>query len=498
MRDQPVPVFRDFSEGCSREASSDTLGSRKAFLLYISGSSRCECKNRYNPSIFVKEYNKPPGSSPGSPPAKFVDGYETTEGDTGSGELALKAPLVQNGISKSEPLASIEKEQPTSSQDLASDQRIQSNPARFLNSPRIQNISGVTSSELDVGDITHVNQYTEGVGRQLGSNLLAQITSNLKIHDVGFLSEAYKEGTSEKLNRKRVWRYLEAASTTYNKLQQGSLGRSEELKGFIEGLEGVDKILQTGYSSLEKILKNQTISELKDIYCYLHAAYAIYQAERPQAGDKTLTPTFCSDLEIFKELLPRRPTCGCKRGPRDIFDEIVDIMWKEVDCRLRRISGCRPDPNIINLGTKVIEPIQQNSPLRASIYASKQRVGPGDPQERQPGLRDELGPPFQDGSHAVKETAQFPVPESSTHPRIETRKYTAPPTPPDCGQLLCSAITQNILKFLSRMSYGETFILNTFRGASAAVSTEQSYNSSNDITLDSTYGTSFTIRFAGP
>ncbi|KAK6544814.1 hypothetical protein TWF694_001496 [Orbilia ellipsospora] len=121
------------------------------------------------------------------------------------------------------------------------------------------------------------------------------------------------------------------ASNAYYKLKRASATGSNALQTFVQGLKGVNEILRVGCAALQDILAGHALCTLRDIYCYLHVAYAMYQLEKPQQKTQMPLTTFKEDLNLFRDLLPQSSCVENQYDNRDIFDEIVNIMWTEFE-----------------------------------------------------------------------------------------------------------------------------------------------------------------------
>ncbi|EPS39589.1 hypothetical protein H072_6693 [Dactylellina haptotyla CBS 200.50] len=119
-------------------------------------------------------------------------------------------------------------------------------------------------------------------------------------------------------------------SDAYYKLCNKSAKGSIELQRFVKSLKGINEIIRVGFLAVQKILTGHVLSELLEVYCYLHVAYAMYQLERSKLNEKTPDIAFKEELNVFRELLPEFESFEYQAKERDIFDEIVGIMWVEL------------------------------------------------------------------------------------------------------------------------------------------------------------------------
>ncbi|KAF3212143.1 hypothetical protein TWF192_006902 [Orbilia oligospora] len=105
---------------------------------------------------------------------------------------------------------------------------------------------------------------------------------------------------------------------------------SPQMRAFVDSLGGLDNIIRVGLSALKSILDGNIPTEITQVYCFLHVAYAISRAEKNAKGDDLLPSAFRNDLEIFRNCLPSTSEAPDQPTQQDIFDEIVKVVWKEV------------------------------------------------------------------------------------------------------------------------------------------------------------------------
>ncbi|KAF3310661.1 hypothetical protein TWF173_009284 [Orbilia oligospora] len=138
------------------------------------------------------------------------------------------------------------------------------------------------------------------------------------------------KGTSPDFNRK----FLTGAIRALRKLRHASTDptASPQLCAFVDSLGDLKDIIQAGLDSLQSIFNNKVPSRLKDIYCLLHVAYAMSQVEKRAKDPDLPSKAFRQDLYVFRDCLPSQPESPDEiLSPRDLFDEIVGIMWKEFE-----------------------------------------------------------------------------------------------------------------------------------------------------------------------
>ncbi|KAF3922114.1 hypothetical protein ABW20_dc0110504 [Dactylellina cionopaga] len=187
----------------------------------------------------------------------------------------------------------------------------------------------------------------EGLGQSLSGGVIINPispTANQKsIHDNDPL-----------LNR----RFLSAAWKALKKLRCASKkdSASPQLKNFVGSFMGLNKIISTGLEAFQIILDGKVPSQLEDIYCFLHVAYALSRAER-RAKDEDLPPAaFRQDLQIFRSCLSSLPDRPSQPSPRDIFDEIAEVMWKEFQQGLKWVK--QRLPRVISANFDSLDPFE--------------------------------------------------------------------------------------------------------------------------------------------
>ncbi|KAJ6261103.1 hypothetical protein Dda_3768 [Drechslerella dactyloides] len=212
------------------------------------------------------------------------------------------------------------------------------------------------------------------------------ITTDLNTADTGDRTRPHDEiqnslpGDDDPLfNRK----FLIAAGKAHKKLlsavQLSSC--SSDLSDFVYSLYGLEDIIRIGFDALESILDGNILSTLRDIYCFLHVAYAISRVDK-NAKDEDLPFTdFRDDLHVFKLCLSSQPEASKQRSERDVFDEIVKLTWREfqsVDCILGRSfsnalsRNVGPQGGVRGLGS-LATTLNVEDRLGSTLYSSRKR-----------------------------------------------------------------------------------------------------------------------------
>ncbi|KAF3185355.1 hypothetical protein TWF788_004675 [Orbilia oligospora] len=205
----------------------------------------------------------------------------------------------------------------------------------------------------DIGCVTHNNDCQGWLSRIRAQwRLLASIEgySNFEPgHDPSFertskpgsLNSANEEETETVAGIKRI------VAETFQKLRRKARSGSVGLEIFVNGLRSTRRIIRIGFQSLFKILKGEMLVTLEEIYCYLHIAYAMYRVENAQSDDKYISSNFRNGLKVFEEALSSEPHLHTTMGssPRDIFREIVDLMWEEIEGAMKWIERNCPQPD---------------------------------------------------------------------------------------------------------------------------------------------------------
>ncbi|KAK6338854.1 hypothetical protein TWF696_009662 [Orbilia brochopaga] len=135
-------------------------------------------------------------------------------------------------------------------------------------------------------------------------------------------------------------KFLSSATKAHDKLKRAaySITVSDDFRRFYKDLGGFKEILQAGFEALEKFLEGGIPRSLKEMYSFLHIAYAMSQAELvdvPALGDSE----FATGISIFKHCLLDEPATGSQISEQDLFEEIVKIMWDELRDGLAWIKG---------------------------------------------------------------------------------------------------------------------------------------------------------------
>ncbi|KAK6531691.1 hypothetical protein TWF694_002867 [Orbilia ellipsospora] len=133
-------------------------------------------------------------------------------------------------------------------------------------------------------------------------------------------------------------RFLTAANNAYDKLLAGTKrpNASNEFKEFVASLGGVQDIVDVGTTVLDQILAEEVPRSLKKVYCFLHVAYAISQSE--SSSEKATALEFQAGLSVFRFCLPAVSEIPGMPSERDIFDEIANVMWEELEYALKWIE----------------------------------------------------------------------------------------------------------------------------------------------------------------
>ncbi|KAF3230864.1 hypothetical protein TWF191_008705 [Orbilia oligospora] len=199
----------------------------------------------------------------------------------------------------------------------------------------------------------------------------------------GSLNPANEEETETVAGIKRI------VAETFQKLRRKARSGSVGLEIFVNGLRSTRRIIRIGFQSLFKILKGEMLVTLEEIYCYLHIAYAMYRVENAQSDDKYISSNFRNGLKVFEEALSYEHHLHTAMGssPKDIFREIVDLMWEEIEGAMKWIERNCPQPD-----NTVKSELLANTPVDLSEVskglASDKPQLPGKTSARR--LRDEL------------------------------------------------------------------------------------------------------------
>ncbi|KAF3907552.1 hypothetical protein AA313_de0202703 [Arthrobotrys entomopaga] len=143
-------------------------------------------------------------------------------------------------------------------------------------------------------------------------------------------------------------RFLDAAWAALEKLHNATKREfaSPQLKNFVEyqlgGIKGLANIISTGINALKSIFDGLVPSELSDIYCFLHVAYAISRSKKDARMDELPSLAFRKDLQLFRRCLSSISNIPNEPSQRDIFDEIVGVMWTEFQQGLEWASSRLP------------------------------------------------------------------------------------------------------------------------------------------------------------
>ncbi|KAF3914019.1 hypothetical protein ABW21_db0209667 [Orbilia brochopaga] len=126
-------------------------------------------------------------------------------------------------------------------------------------------------------------------------------------------------------------KFRSAATKAYNKLKRAAWSDavSDDFRRFYRDLGDLEDIFKAGFDTLESFLGGGIPRSLKEMYSFLHVAYAMSQAEL-QTAPVLKDSEFAAGISIFKSCLPNEPTAGGQLSEQDLFDEIVKIMWDEL------------------------------------------------------------------------------------------------------------------------------------------------------------------------
>ncbi|KAJ6258514.1 hypothetical protein Dda_6557 [Drechslerella dactyloides] len=147
----------------------------------------------------------------------------------------------------------------------------------------------------------------------------------------------------EELSRVRLaamnTKFLTAANKAYDKLLAGTRRpqASKEFKGFVASLGSVENIVDVGMAVVDMILAEEVPRSLKMVYCFLHVAYAISQSES-SSPEKSNEFEFQAGLSVLRSCLPAFAEIAGMPSERDIFDEIANVMWEELEYALKWIE----------------------------------------------------------------------------------------------------------------------------------------------------------------
>ncbi|KAK6539406.1 hypothetical protein TWF694_009631 [Orbilia ellipsospora] len=121
-------------------------------------------------------------------------------------------------------------------------------------------------------------------------------------------------------------KFLTAALAAYKKLKRAAYSDtvSTRFRRFCNNLGELDDILQTGFDTLEKFLDGGIPRSLKEMYSFLHVAYAMSQ-DGDEMTPKLDEPAFISGISVFKGCLE------AESSEQDLFDEVVTVMWDELN-----------------------------------------------------------------------------------------------------------------------------------------------------------------------
>ncbi|KAF3921133.1 hypothetical protein ABW21_db0200917 [Orbilia brochopaga] len=153
----------------------------------------------------------------------------------------------------------------------------------------------------------------------------------------------FRDLEAEELSRVKLaamnTKFSTAASKAYDKLLAGSQRpqASKEFKEFVASLGTVEDIVDVGMAVVDMILAEEVPRSLKMVYCFLHVAYAISQSES-SSPKRTTELGFQAGLSVFRSCLPAFAEIAGMPSERDIFDEIANVMWEELEYALKWIE----------------------------------------------------------------------------------------------------------------------------------------------------------------
>ncbi|KAF3921650.1 hypothetical protein AA313_de0209316 [Arthrobotrys entomopaga] len=127
-------------------------------------------------------------------------------------------------------------------------------------------------------------------------------------------------------------KFFTAAIAAYKKLKRAAYSDtvSSSFRRFCNNLGELDDILQTGFDALEKFLDGGIPRSLKEMYSFLHVAYAMSQ-DGDETTPKLDEPAFISGISVFKRCLEAESSTRSEVSEQDLFDEIVAVMWDELN-----------------------------------------------------------------------------------------------------------------------------------------------------------------------
>ncbi|KAK6520908.1 hypothetical protein TWF506_001149 [Arthrobotrys conoides] len=224
---------------------------------------------------------------------------------------------------------------------------------------------------------------------------------------------------------------------------------SPQLRIFVDSLGGLDNIIRIGLDSLKSILDGNIPTNITQVYCFLHVAYAMSRAEK-NAKDEDLPPlAFRDDLEIFRRCLSSIREVPDQPSQQDLFDEIVGVMWKEVQKAIEW-TGSFLDKDLSK---------RLRDSMKADIQAAKgsnTKRGPPGGIRRKPGL-------------TMKKTLPGKIPNNLTIPELVVRQdITMIFAPPGAfnkslsvtiDQIVNSTIFQDILITVNKLGFPRFFYL---------------------------------------
>ena len=194
------------------------------------------------------------------------------------------------------------------------------------------------------------------------------------------VQDAYKY-----VSRERQWNILRLLRTEFNSLHRRFRRLTARSKFGLKKLRkhciSPAELLNTGILTSKDILLGNTPASLKEVFSFITLSYAM-AAVRETRGSVSFSPT-ASDFSIWRHSIS-------KESERETFDELVSVMWPDVEAQLHnamvrgeengisdRDSDALDDfpvfndqifPGLLNLGTVDHLP-RDNDPGHFSIFS---------------------------------------------------------------------------------------------------------------------------------
>lgn len=193
------------------------------------------------------------------------------------------------------------------------------------------------------------------------------------------------QDTYKYVSRERQWNILRLLRTEFNSLHRSFrrlTARSKfDLKKLRKHCMSPAELLNTGILTSKDILLGITPASLKEVFSFITLSYAM-AAVRETSGLVSFSPT-ASDFSIWRHSIS-------KESERETFDELVSVMWPDVDAQLHNamvrgeengtsdrdhdllgdfpVFNDQNFPGIFNLGTVDLLP-RDNDPGHLSIVS---------------------------------------------------------------------------------------------------------------------------------